>query len=147
MGVSLSYRTTEPVAASAKKAILADAERLNRERAWWCESIIFFEAAGRKKKGPTPLTGDTKLFRADETDDDDDEFMGYRDAAFIAQQLVRWSFEYGVNWTLEMVGTEVGTITNGEVQPPGLFQWDRPENAVDRRRAARIDRKYASRNG
>ncbi|MBN9118326.1 MAG: hypothetical protein J0I06_04050 [Planctomycetes bacterium] len=144
MGVALFYQTTKPVVAAVKRAILADAARLNGERGWWCESIIFFEVD--RKKGPTPITGDTKLFRSDAHEDDDD-FMAHRDAAFIVQQLVRWSREHGVDWTLEMAGTEVGTITNGQVQPPGLFQWDQPESAAARRRAARVTRKYASQSG
>ncbi len=60
MGVSLSYRTAAPVATKVKAAILADAERINVERNWWCEGIIFFE----ERKGAKRLTGDTKLFFA-----------------------------------------------------------------------------------
>jgi hypothetical protein len=155
MGVSLSYQTTKPVSAAVKKAILADAARLNVERSWWCENFIFFEAAKRKKKGPTPLTGDTKLYLPGytwqrgyvEVEFEDDQFMAERDTAFIIQQLVKWSRKHSINWTVSMAGVELGAITNGEVQPEGLFQWDHEETPAERRRAARIDRKYASRNG
>ncbi len=140
MGVSLTYQTTKPVSAVVKRAVLSDAASLNREREWWGESFIFFEVP-RKGKGPTPLTGDTKLFRP-AADEGDDTFMASRDAAFILQQLVRWSREHGLNWTLEMAGAEIGTITGGAVQPAGLFQWDQPETAADRRRAARLRRRY-----
>jgi hypothetical protein len=146
MGVSLTYQTTKPVKAAIKNAILAEVARINPAREWWSESLIFFEVK-RRAKGPTPLTGDTKLFRADEADDDDDEFMGYRDAAFIVQQLVRWSHEHGIDWVLEMVGADVGTITAGAVEPAGLFGWDRAETAVDRRRAARLLRKHSGPSG
>lgn len=144
MGVSLTYQTTKPVSAAVKRAVLDDAARLNRERVWWGESFIFFEVPQKgkgKAKGLTPLTGDTKLFRSD-ADEEDDTFMAFRDAAFILQHLVRWSQEHGIDWTLEMVGAEVGAITAGAVEPAGLFGWDEPETPAAQRRAARIHRKY-----
>ena len=81
------------------------------------------------------------MFRSD-VDEDEDDFMAYRDAAFIIQHLVRWSRAYGIDWTLEMVGAEIGTVIAGEVLPAGLFEWDREETAADRRRAARLHYKY-----
>ena len=156
MGMSLSYQTTAPVTAKVKAAILADAERINADRRWWCESFVFFDPRGRKKKGPAPLTGDTKLFYSSgythdggfvEVDGDDDDFMGFRDAAFIVRQLVEWSREHGIGWSLEMAGAELGTAAAGATQPPDLLGWDTPESRADTRRATALDAKYASRWG
>jgi hypothetical protein len=153
MGVSLSYRTIEPVSARVKAAILADVKRINGQRRWWCEGLIFYE----ERKRTRHLTGDTKLFfpagytdgDADagltEVDSDDDLFMGFRDAAFILRQLMRWSEERGVSWSLDMAGAEVGTVGGGKVEPAGLFDCDKPERKADEQKAARLQKKYASR--
>jgi hypothetical protein len=158
MGVSLFYKTAGPVSATVRGAILAEAGRINRDRRWWSESIIFFDLPGQTTgaTGLAPLTGDTKLFYSGvysdasggyvEVDFDDDQFMAIRDAAFIVRQLVRWSREYGIDWSLVMAGAELGIIVAGEVLPPGLFGWDRPDTDEDERRAAEIDAKYASGN-
>ncbi|MGL6072994.1 MAG: hypothetical protein ACRC8S_02410 [Fimbriiglobus sp.] len=155
MGVSLLYQTSAPVTAKVKAAILSEAERINSDRRWWCEGFIFFDPRGRKKKGPAPLTGDTKLFYSFggythdgefvEVDGDVDDFMGFRDAAFIVRQLVHWSREYGVAWSLEMAGAELGTVAAGATQPPGLLGWDTPESRAEKRRATTLDSRYASR--
>jgi hypothetical protein len=154
VGVSLSYTTTAAVTAKVRAAIFADTARVNGERRWWCEGITFFKDPKRSKH----LTGDTKLFYPGcysdpeeeagltEVDADDDTFMGFRDAAFIVRLLMCWSNDHGVNWVLEMAGGEVGTVVSGQVQPAGLFECDKPENKANLRRAARIDKKYATRN-
>lgn len=155
MGVSLTYKTTTAVAAKVKAAILADAKRINRERNWWCEGLCFFEP--RPKTGR--VIGDTKLFFAGvysdedeegglhDVDADDDDFMGFRDAAFIVRQLVHWSAEHGVDWTLEMSGVEMGTIRAGTLDPANLFGCDKAPTAAAQKKAARLNKKYASRNG
>lgn len=155
MGVSISYTTTAAVSAKARNAILADAERVNKEREWWCESIIFFTDKKRSKL----LVGDTKLFFPGmysdpdaedglmEVDADDDNFMAFRDAAFILQQLMRWSKLHRVDWTLEMAGGDLGKITKGKLEPAGLFESDKAETKADERKAAKLHKKYASRNG
>jgi hypothetical protein len=154
MGVSLSYITTAAVPAKARTAILEDAEGVNLGREWWCESINFFT----DKKRPKHLIGDTKLFFAGmysdpdaedglmEVDTDDDNFMAFRDAAFILQQLMRWSKAHGVDWTLEMAGGDLGKITKGKLKPAGLFGCDKAETKADEKKAAKLHKKYASRN-
>ncbi|HEY7424723.1 MAG TPA: hypothetical protein VH682_10885 [Gemmataceae bacterium] len=126
MGVSLSYRTTAPVSAKIKAAILADVERINAERSWWCEGIIFFE----ERKGAKHLTGDTKLFFAgfysdeeaedglQEVDADDDQFMGFRDAAFILRQLMRWLGTHGIG-RINLGAKRAGKRSVGK--PPAPF--------------------------
>ena len=134
MGVSLSYHTTEPVPAEARKAIEADARRLNTDRPWWCENLIFY----KDKKRAKHLTGDTKLFivgMGDDIDDeeegadgeaafDDDQFMGFHDARFILLTLAEWSRAHGVSWVVEMAGEESARVAGGRIDPPGLFEAD-----------------------
>jgi hypothetical protein len=156
MGVSLTYTTTAPVGAAVRKAVEADAKRLNGGRAWWCEGFAFF----KHRKRPAHLTGDTKLFFAGvfsddddedgglvEVHDDDDQFMGFRDAAFVVRQLCHWSAEHGIDWALEMAGADVGTVTGGAVAPAGLFGSDKPETKTAAAKATRLDKKYAARWG
>ncbi len=156
MGISLFYMTTSPASAAVRTVILDDAKRINHDRRWWCESMIFF-GLGRDKEnsGDHVLFGDTKFFLGGyshgdgqfiEVDSDDEHFMAFRDAAFILHQLARWSTEHGVGWTLNMGDAEVGMIVGGKVQPPGLFGSDRVETEADERRAVELDAKYASRS-
>jgi hypothetical protein len=154
VGQSLTYTTTGPVTAAVRKAVEADARRLNAGRAWWCEGFAFF----KHRKHPDRLAGDTKLFfggaySSDEAEDglvlvdaDDDLFMGLRDAAFVLRQLRRWSAEHGVGWVLEMGDADLGTIAGGAVEPAGLLGCDAAETKAAEKKAARLDAKYASRN-
>ena len=155
MGVSLSYHTTEPVTASARKAIESDAGRLNKERPWWCENLIFYQDRKRAKH----LTGDTKLFIIGMGDDDeaeaadgeaafdDDQFMGFHDARFILLTLAEWSRAHGVSWAVEMVGEPLAQVSGGRIEPPELFQADAPavQLRADDERARAILAKYPQR--
>ena|GEM_PF-7049295 len=156
MGVSLTYITTEPVTAPVRKAIEADAKRLNKQRPWWCENFIFF----KHREQPKHLAGDTKLFIVgmgddlDEEDSDggeaafeDDQFMGFHDARFILLTLAEWSRVHGVFWVVEMAGTEVARVAGGRIEPPGLFQADAtPEQLrADDERARAIIAKHPQR--
>jgi hypothetical protein len=128
VGVSLTYYTTEAVTAAVKKAIEADTKRHNKERAWWCENMIFFKHRDR----PKCLCGDTKLFMNlddDLLDDEDqladaleyDEFMAFHDARFILLTLAGWSKQHGIDWLVFLAGEEVGRVTKGKITPKGLF--------------------------
>jgi uncharacterized protein YjbI with pentapeptide repeats len=117
MAVSLSYRTTDSVPVEVRKAILAAARQLNRQRPWWGEGLVFF--TDPKWRGY--LTGDTKLFRS-RGGDEDDQFMAFHDARFILLTLARWSREHGLSWVVEMEGEEVGRIAGGTITPAGLFE-------------------------
>ena len=132
MGVSLSYSTTEPVRPEVRKAIEADARRLNTERDWWSENLIFY----RDRARPKHLTGDTKVYlglgddlfdedgegeETSEADFEDDQFMGLYEARFIVLTLARWSKEHGVSWVVEMAGEEMCRVAGGAVQPPHVF--------------------------
>ena len=164
MGVSLSYVTTEPVAADVRKTIEADAKRLNKQRPWWCENLMFY----KDKKRAKHLTGDTKLFIVgigDDIDDDDDDiddddegadgeaasdndqFMGFHDARFILLTLAQWSRAHGVSWVVEMAGEEVARVSGGRIEPPGLFEADAPVEQLraDDERARAILAKYPER--
>jgi hypothetical protein len=152
MSVSLTYTSTKPVSAATRKAVEKEAARVNGERSWWCEGLIFFT----DRKRPKYLTGDTKLFYAfggysddeggfTEVDADDDNFMGFRDAKFIVGLLCQWSKTFGVEWVLEMADAELGTIAKGVLTPPGLFECDKPDKKANEQRAKRLDKKYASR--
>ena len=157
MGISLTYITTEPVAAPVRKAIEADAKRLNTQRAWWCENIIFF----KHRERPKHLTGDTKLFITDFGDDaededgaaagdaafDDDQFMGFHDARFILLMLAEWSQAHGVSWEVEMAGEPVARVSGGRIEPPGLFESDVSAEQLreDDERARAIHAKYPQR--
>jgi hypothetical protein len=156
MGQSLSYVTTEPVGAHVRKAIEADAKRLNKGRAWWCENLLFF----KHRQQPKHLAGDTKLFRTlgddvldDEDDDaaaevefDDDQFMAFHDARFILLTLADWSKQYVVSWVVTMAGEEVARIADGRIEPFGLFESDAtPERLIaDDERARAIHVKHAN---
>src|SRR5687768_9138082 len=116
MGVSLTYTTTGAVAEDVRRAIEAEAEQLNETRRWWCEGLILFTFS----ENPDGLTGDTKLFRHDyetsngdivELDEDDDTFMAWRDAAFIASTLARWAQTYDLTWALSVLGDDIGQVT------------------------------------
>lgn len=158
MSVSLSYVTTEPVSPAVRKAIEADAKRLNTERSWWCENIIFYKHPKKSKH----LTGDTKLFNIgldelfedddevpeeDSGDLDDDQFMGFYDARFILFTLAEWSRVHGVSWDVEMAGAAVATIHAGKIEPPSLFQADASAKQLkaDDKKAQSILAKYPNR--
>ncbi len=155
MSLSLTYTTTEPVAADVRKAIEADAKRLNKGRPWWCENIVFFKS----REQPKHVVGDTKLFRGlgddvldDEDEDaaaevefDDDQFMAFQDARFILLTLARWSEKHGVSWVVEMSGVEVAWVADGRIEPPGLFESDASTERLraDDDRAVAVHAKYA----
>lgn len=157
MGVSLTYITTEPVAPDVRKAIEADAKRLNKQRSWWCENLIFY----KDKKRAKHLTGDTKLFIVGMGDDieddeeesdgeaafDDDQFMGFHDARFILLTLADWSRAHGVSWEVEMAGEPVARVSGGRIEPPGLFESDvsAEQLLADDERARAIHAKYPQR--
>lgn len=154
--MSLSYHTTEPVSAEVRKAIEADAKRLNMERPWWCENLIFY----KDKKRAKHLTGDTKLFIVGMGDDieddegsdgeaafDDDQFMGFQDARFILLTLAVWSRAHGVSWEVEMAGEPMARVGGGRIDPPHLFEADATAEQLqaDDERARAIIAKYPQR--
>jgi hypothetical protein len=155
VGVSLTYISTEPVAAEVRKAIEADAEQLNKGRPWWCENITFF----KHRQRPKHLAGDTKLFRglgddvlddedenaAAEVEFDDDQFMAFHDARFVLLTLARWSEQHGVAWVVEMSGSVVARVAGGRVEPAGLFESDASAEQLraDDERALAVHAKYA----
>ncbi len=155
MGTSITYTTLEPVTAPVRKAIEADAKRLNTERDWWCENIIFF----KDSKQPKHLTGDTKLFLIgfeevledddDEDNDalDDDLFMAFYDARFILLTLANWSKEFGVSWNVFMGGEIIGEVVGGTIDPKGLFESDISAKKLkaDDKKAKAIIAKYPDR--
>jgi hypothetical protein len=140
--VSLSYSTTEPVRPEVRKAIEADARRLNEEREWWSENLIFY----RERDRPKHLIGDTKVYlglgddlpdeygeEEDETgeqDFEDDQFMGLYEARFVVLTLARWSKEHGVSWLVEMAGAEMCRVSDGKIEPPHIFGCDDTPNEV-----------------
>lgn len=167
MGVSLGYISSDTLAADIQTAVKADAERINEQRRWWCEPLSFFQCPDHENK----LAGATKLFLPSYSTDDggyvevdpaDDCFMAARDAQFIIEQLARWSGQHDITWRLELEGSEIGSVANGEVgadlmemvhQLP-LLGLEDPEAAMmetgtanldDDERAAAIDQQYASR--
>jgi len=119
MGVPLDYRTTEPVNPDVRARILVEAKEINQERGndWWAEGLLLYEDAGR-------LVGSTKLFLIGygsandfvEVDGYEDSFMACRDAKFILDQLCRWSLEFGLTWSLDVVDP-IGSISDGKYSP------------------------------
>lgn len=156
MGQSITYSTLEPVTAPVRKAIEAEAKRLNLERDWWCENIIFF----KHRDKPKHLVGDTKLFIVGIEDDfdneeeeqsedafDDDLFMAFYDARFILLTLAKWSQEFGVSWEVSMAGETVGSVVGGKIKPQGLFESDvsAKQLKADDKKAKAILAKYPDR--
>jgi hypothetical protein len=158
MGVSLSYTTAEPVDDAVKAAIVAETAGLQNARDWWCEAITFF--APPQDDGR--LHGDTKLFLSGystkdggfvEVSPEEDSLMAYRDACFIIDRLCEWSRKYGLVWTVECAGEEVGVIMGGEPDnglrefiesfgEPDLFD---PNDPTVEDKARAISAKYGSR--
>ena len=121
MGVTLGYRTTEPVAEEVRAKILDEAYELVPPRGWWwAESLSFLdpdEEEDRTLAGVSKISWPGYTIAAGEfveIDDADDELMAYLDTRFIVEQLCRWSREHGLTWVVDCVGEELGTVQGGE---------------------------------
>ena len=163
MGASFSYETSSPVDGSVKASILSELEAITRNYDWWCESVFFYESQVK----PDHLTGSTKIFLLGYMSDDgelievdppDDCFMAARDARYIVDHLIKWSVQYGIDWDLDIEGSPVGKIIQGEPTAEyekfiselpliAMAESNEQESEIGASsdRATEISRKYASR--
>ncbi len=154
MSVSMSYNSTARVSPQLTDQLTAEANALAHN--WWSEGISWFEdptGAGR-------AFGDTKLFLSGSTSDqgdwievtpEDDSAMAWRGAAFILEQLEKWSREHGIEWQLSCAGSVIGTIDEG-VRDQNLADFlasmreiSEFEEPLTEERIARIDAQHANR--
>lgn len=96
MGVTLHYKTVQPVPEGVRQQILEEIKRLEEERNWWTEPIHFSEAASQQhlldgfSKVP-PNNYETLDGKEVTIQSNDWAFMAYWDFRFIISNLCRWS--------------------------------------------------------
>jgi hypothetical protein len=112
MGICLHYTTAEAVEPDVAEAILADAERVNRDRFWLlCEPVIFYprteegQLAGRSKL--TLLPHPEELAEAGPIVPEDNDLQA------LVNALCGWSSTYGLTWRLSIEGEAIGDIAEG----------------------------------
>ena len=106
MGVSLSYSSTQPIAAEAHRRLLALAAETNRAYHWWCEPICVISTADDAGHA----FGSTKLFCLID-DVDADTYMAYLDVNAIIRFLSTVAVELSIQWKLEIEGSPFGGVT------------------------------------
>ncbi len=155
MGVTLDYKTLEPIGVKARDAILHKIPQLVSEHDWWCEPIWFSGSLGEEGE----LVGWNKIYLSGYSTSDgsyvevgfeEDRLMAYRDTIFILEWLANWSREYQLAWEISIAGEPIGVISRGDwdksvrefVEEIGReFPW--PPSLEDK--AREISAKYASR--
>lgn len=117
MSVSISYYSQSSVSVHLSEQLKAEADGLAHQ--WWNECMTFFDdptGAGR-------AYGNTKIFLLGYTTPegdfidvppDDDSAMAWRDAAFITEQLEKWSRAHGISWQVVCEGSIMGAIVEGQ---------------------------------
>lgn len=141
-----------------RDAILAECEKARQGHDWWCESIRF---ATFRPKDDGRLMGWIKLSLGGYTardgsyitidEEDADDLMARRDVTVILRWLCFWSVRFGVSWSLELAGVDMGLVENGKVTEKVVHEfrdqtgWD-IRAPIDEARARELSKKYASRN-
>jgi len=116
----LEYASTRKVSASAARKIQEEIGAIRRT--WW-RGAIGLEAEERDT--PSILSGSTPLFHAQGIPDEDDLFLAFSDAAFIAERLADWSKRFTIKWHLAMNGDDWGAIDASGFSPQLLGQMDK----------------------
>jgi hypothetical protein len=112
MGVTIEYYTKSEVSLDEVRAIVAATREPNNQPWLLCEPINFFEMPGFENK----LFGASKLNlmpdpaeKAEAESCDTDK----NDLEFLLDKLCEISTRFGVNWTIQVEGAELGAIDNG----------------------------------
>ncbi len=144
MSVTLTYHTTSEIPAPLLQQLCSEADSL--QHTWWAEGINFLadpDGLGR-------AYGDTRLFLRT-VDPGDDSAMAWRDAAFIATQLEKWSSAHSLTWVVSCGGAEAGVISNGNRDSgiasllESFLEIAEISEPITRERLSRIDEQNADR--
>ena len=108
MSASLTYASSEPLAASKRLAVVKSIKASTRSHQWWAESMNFYDDTER----PGHIVGNTKLFLLS-PDPAIDSFMASSDMERIVIALEKASTKYFVGWQLLLQGEPAGTIQGG----------------------------------
>ena len=100
----LCFESASKVGVSAARAILAEAEGVDRD--WWQRPLTFENG---EPAAPEVLKGGISLFRPG-VPLEDDLFMSFGDMAAVVELLSGWSKAHGVKWHLFMDEDDWGTI-------------------------------------
>ncbi len=116
----MDYESAGRVAASAARRILVEAGAV--ERSWWRGGVGFEAGEGDR---PGILRGRTPLFNRAGASDEEDLFMAFADALFIARLLAGWAERFGVKWRIGVSGEDWGAIDPGGFTKPFLERMDK----------------------